>query len=150
MRLTYLSIALMALLTFSACTKDDPTPAPPTKTELIARNWKITALSGTFAPLPAIDLYAQMPACEKDNILKVSSNGTYISDEGPTKCNAADPQTENGTWTFSSNETKLTIDTETFDIVSLSATSLVLTQAVAADPVGGTPAGTINVTLTAQ
>ena len=149
MRLSYLSIALMAVLTFSACKKDDPTP--PTKTELISRNWKITALSGTFPPLPAIDLYAQMSACEKDNIMKVSSNGTYILDEGLTKCNASDPQVvESGNWSFSSNETKITIGSDTFDIVSLSATTLVITQTVAADPIAGTPAGTINATLTAQ
>jgi hypothetical protein len=147
MRLSYLSIALMAVLTFSACKKDDP--APPTKTELISRNWKITAMTGTFPPLPTADLYAQLQACEKDNILKMSSNGTYTLDEGATKCAPTDPQiVETGSWSFSNNETKITVMSETFDIVSLSATTLVLKQDVAAG--GGIPAGTINLTLTAQ
>lgn len=147
MRIPLLSIALLTVITFSACKKDPP--APPTNTELISRNWKITAMTGTFPPLPAVDLYAQLQACEKDNIIKVQSNGTYTLDEGATKCNPTDPQiVETGNWSFASNETKLTIMGETFDIVSLSATTLTLKQDVAAG--GGLPAGTVNLTLTAQ
>jgi hypothetical protein len=99
--------------------------------------------------MPTMDVYAQLQACEKDNIVKVQSNGTYTIDEGATKCNAADPQiAETGNWTFSNNETKLTFMGETFDIISLSATTLTLKQDVPAG--GGLPAGTLNLTLTAQ
>ncbi|MFM7672495.1 MAG: lipocalin family protein [Bacteroidota bacterium] len=147
MRISHLSIALLAVLTFSACQKDDP--APPTNTDLISRNWKITASTGTFPPLPTVDIYAQLQACEKDNILKMSNNGTYTLDEGATKCAPTDPQiVETGNWSFSNNETKLTVMGETFDILSLSATTMTLKQDVAAG--GGLPAGTINLTLTAQ
>ena len=147
MRLFHLSIALMAVLTFSACKKDNP--APPTNTELISRNWKITAVNGTFPPLPSVDLYAQLPACEKDNVVQVKSDGTYLVDEGSTKCAPTDPQTvETGNWSFTNNETKLNILGESFDIISLSATTLVLKQDRAAS--GGLPAGTVNLTLTAQ
>lgn len=150
MRAIVASFALLFLFSISACSKDE-TPSNPTNKDLISRNWKVTALTGTFAPLPAIDLYAQMDACEKDDILKISSNGTYTLDEGATKCVSTDPQIiESGSWSFSNNETKLILGTETFDIVSLTTTTMVITQAVAADPVAGTPAGTITGTLTAQ
>lgn len=148
MKYSVLLFSLVALLTFTGCQKDDP-PAPLTKTDLISRNWKITAASGTFPPLPAVDLLAQLPACEKDNIIKIQSNGTYTEDEGATKCNASDPQVaSSGNWSFTNNETKLNILGETFDIITLTATSLVLKQDVAAS--GGIPAGTINFTFTAQ
>ena len=148
MRAQILSLSLLGLMFFAACKKNDP-PAPPTNTDLIARNWKITAMTGTFPPLPAVDILGQVPACEKDNILKVQSNGTYTEDEGPTKCSPTDPQiASTGTWSFSNNDTKLTIIGETFDIVSLTATTLTLKRDVAAG--GGLPAGTITLTLTAQ
>ena len=150
MRTLSVTIAFLALLSLTACKKDGSS-SNSTKKDLISRNWKITALTGTFPPLPTIDLYAQMSACEKDNILKISSNGTYVFDEGATKCVSTDPQIiESGNWSFNSTETKVTIGSDTYDIISLSATTLVISQAVAADPVGGTPAGTINGTLTAQ
>lgn len=147
MRLLLSTFALIALLTLSGCQKDSPAP---TKTELISRNWKATAMTAVFpAPIGTVDLYAQLQTCEKDDIIKVKADGTYTVDEGATKCNAADPQIkETGNWVFASNETKLTIMGETYDIVSLSATTLVLKQDMPAG--GGLPAGTVNLTLTAQ
>ena len=147
MQIRILSLALLGLLFFTACQKDDP--PPPTKTELISRDWKITAMTAVFpAPIGTVDVFAQLETCEKDNITKVKADGTYTVDEGATKCDPADPQiVETGNWSFTNNETKLTIMGETFDIVSLSATSLVLKQDVPAG--GGLPGGTINLTLTA-
>jgi len=148
MKYSALLFSMIALLAFTGCQKDDP-PAPPTKTELISRNWKITAASGTFPPLPAVDLLAQTPACKRDNIVQIKSDGTYVEDEGASKCNSTDPQTAStGNWSFTTNETKLNILGQTFDIITLTATTLVLKQDVAA--AGGLPAGTINTTLTAQ
>lgn len=149
MKSSVLALSLIALLAFSGCQKDDP-PPPPTKTELISRDWKATAMTAVFpAPIGTVDALAQLQACERDNIIKVKADGTYIVDEGATKCNPADPQTvETGNWVFASNETKLTIMGETWDIVSLSATTLVLKQDMPGT--GGFPAGTLNLTLTAQ
>ena len=148
MKYTILFFSLIGLLAFTGCQKDDP-PAPLTKTQLISRNWKVTAATGTFPPLPVVDILAQTPACDRDNIIQVKSDGTYIEDEGPTKCSPSDPQTANtGNWSFTTNETKLNILGQTFDIITLTATTLVLKQDVAAG--GGLPAGTINLTLTAQ
>jgi len=142
-------LSLIALVTFSGCQKDDP-PPPPTKTELISRNWKATAMTAVFpAPIGTVDALAQLQPCERDNIIKVKADGTYTVDEGATKCNPTDPQiVETGNWVFASNETKLTIMGETWDIVSLSATTLVLKQDLPG--MGGLPAGTLNLTLTAQ
>lgn len=148
MQIRMLSLALLSLLIFTGCQKDDP--PPPTKTELISRNWKVTAMTAVFpAPIGTVDVLGQIDACEKDNIIKIQSAGTYTVDEGATKCDPTDPQiVETGNWVFANNETKLTIIGETWDIVSLSATTLVLKQDTAAG--GGLPAGTLNLTLTAQ
>ncbi len=148
MRNSLLTMGLIALLTFTGCQKDDP--PPPTKTELISRDWKVTAMTAVFpAPIGTVDILSQLDACEKDNIIKIKADGTYTVDEGATKCDPTDPQTvETGNWAFTSNETKLTILDDTWDIVSLSATSLVLKQDTPAG--GGFPGGTLNFTLTAQ
>lgn len=94
-----------------------PTPAPapaPTNTEkLTGKNFKITAM--TVNPginvmgTTITDLYAQMDACTKDNIFNFKTNNTYTEDEGPTKCDPADPQTLSGAWVWNTDETVLTM-----------------------------------------
>ena len=61
-----------------------------------------------------------MPACEKDNTLRFTSN-TYTFDEGSTKCDEDDPQTETGTWKFIDNETKIVSDGDTTNVVEISS-----------------------------
>jgi hypothetical protein len=91
MQIRMLSLALLSLLIFTGCQKDDP--PPPTKTELISRNWKVTAMTAVFpAPIGTVDVLGQIDACEKDNIIKIQSAGTYTVDEGATKCDPTDPQ----------------------------------------------------------
>jgi len=43
--------------------------------------------------------------CEKDNLLTFKSDGTGILDEGPTKCDAGNPQTAAFTWSLKNEET---------------------------------------------
>jgi len=69
--------------------------------------------------------------------------GTGTVDEGLTKCNAGDPQTNPFTWSFATNETVLNISTilftggsNTFNIVALNEAQLVVSQTIT---VGGTP-----------
>ena len=121
-------LTCMALFLLVSCAKEKP-PAPKakTKTEMItAHYWKVVA--ATIDPplvvggTPISDLYAQMDACDKDDIQKYNTNGTTVTDEGPTKCDPADPQTTQGAWSFNSNETIITEDGSDAKLLNLTET----------------------------
>jgi hypothetical protein len=44
--------------------------------------------------------------------------------EGPTKCDAADPQTETGNWQLTQNETHLKVDGDEWILQELTTTTL--------------------------
>ena len=122
------------LFIFSSCKKDDtPAPAPKTKTELISQGtWKFSA-----ATVGGIDVSAFLQTCQKDNTLLFVAAGTGTEDEGATKCNAGDPQTNSFTWNFASSETILHVSTilftggsSDFTLVSLTETQLVISQMI--------------------
>ena len=123
-----------ALFFFSSCSKNDnTTPAPKTKTQLITQGtWKFST-----ATVGGTDVSAFLQTCQKDNILTFAVAGTGILDEGITRCNLGDPQTNPFTWNFASGETILHISTvlftggnSDFTLVSLSETQLVLSQMI--------------------
>ncbi len=74
--------------------------------------------------------------CLTDNSITFSANGNGTVDEGPTKCDAADPQTTSFTWSFAANETMMNISGDViagaeggqFKIVTLSSTQLSLAK----------------------
>gem|GEM_PF-1318592 len=105
--------------------------------ELIGKNWKLTAktVSPARAPQlgadPVTNWYPQLQNCETDNLKKYMADNTVTFDEGATKCDSNDPQTEKGSWLYNSNST---IITETRDdavidykIVSVNDTQLKVT-----------------------
>lgn len=93
----------------SSCSKNEDSPAK-TKTELLTANvWKIASVGVDLDKNGTVDLPYSLEACEKDNTLKFNTGGSGVSDEGPTKCDAADPQTEAFIWAFKTNETILNI-----------------------------------------
>ena len=115
---------------FSSCNKtDNPPPAPKTKTQLLTQSsWKFKSATANGA-----DASGYLQTCQKDNIYTFLVAGTGTVDEGPTKCNAGDPQTTSLTWSFMSNETILHINTalftntsNDFTLISLSETELVV------------------------
>lgn len=133
-------IALLLLAVLGSCSKDDtPDPVPKTKTELItASTWRFSSAS-----VSGTDVSSSLQTCQKDNILTFVAAGTGTLDEGATKCNAGDPQTNPFTWNFASNETQLFISTPLFTggsntstIVTLNEAQLVLSQQVT---LGGPP-----------
>lgn len=134
-----LKTALVALalvsIAFTGCKKDDDNE--PDKTSLLTeKSWKMTAATID----PAIDwfgtgtkitnLYAQFPACVKDDLIIFKKNGTVSFDEGGSKCDTNDPQTENALWSFNPAETVISItqdgETESWKILELSANKLVV------------------------
>ncbi len=133
--LTALSLSLFI---FSGCDKDEEV-VPKTRTELITMgSWKFaTALVGTT------DVSASLPTCQKDNIMTFLAALTGNVDEGLTKCNVGDMQTNPFTWSFQSGETVLNISTilfaggsNNFNIVAINQFQLVLSQTIT---VSGTP-----------
>jgi hypothetical protein len=119
---SFCAIAAIAFssLVFTNCKKDkkDPEPepvvVPPTNSEkLTNKNFRLTAstVDPAFNDGTTLitDVYAQMDACEKDDILRFNTNGTGTNDEGATKCDPDDPQTESFNWVFSTDEKVITV-----------------------------------------
>ncbi len=145
-----------------ACKKD--TEVTPGNTDLLAaKSWRIVAQSSTYSSSnvnngTAItnNRYAAKVSCERDNFFKFSSTGTLILDEGDSKCDASAPQKQHGSWSFNSDQTKLTLNDPsqaipmgTFDVVSLSASKLELRYSYSYSSGGISATQTEDVTLAA-
>ncbi len=125
--LFFLAAALpVMLLLFSSCDKKDD--IPKTKTELLTQaSWRYKSASvGGIA-------YNNFAACQTDNILTFNASGNGVVDEGATKCNAGDPQTNPFTWSFQNGETLIQLSSPLFTngdntvtLVSVTETQLVL------------------------
>lgn len=150
-----LAIMLLSfvILAANSCKKDDDDSK--TKTEMLTgKYWKFTAMNISpaieFNGLEYSDLFGLMPNCTKDDLIKYDANGTVTYDEGPSKCDEGDPQTETGTWSFNSDETKITevYDGEsfTYNLVELSDSNLKISYSEEADYGNGTQTYTITVT----
>jgi len=129
--LNHIAVLIISLsLFFAACSKSNSSSSK-TKTELISQSsWKFSN-----AKVSGADVSAFLQTCQKDNILVFAAAGTGTLDEGATKCNSGDPQSNPFTWNFATNETVLHVSavlftggSSDFDIVSLTDTQLVLSQ----------------------
>lgn len=128
----YFLLAISSFLFIACDKKDDNTPAPKTKTQLIAQgSWSFDkALSGSF------DVSSQVPACYKDNVVTFTTalTGTVSS---TITCTPTDVTPATFTWSFQSGETILALNaplfpggTGNFTLVSLTETELVVSQDV--------------------
>lgn len=81
---------------------------------------------------------ASVDPCEADNTWTFAQDGTWVRDEGATKCDEADPQSEDGTWELSPDGKTLTLtmasdgSTTTSQVIELSDSRLVLGTEVTA------------------
>jgi hypothetical protein len=124
-RIIFMLCALsVAAITLTSCSKEKE--ETKTKMELITKApWKFSSITRN-----GIDVSFYYPACLKDNTMTFATTGTYIEDEGSTKCNPDDPQSKTWNWHFGENETKLVMDTASFNIVQLSESSLILSYQI--------------------
>jgi hypothetical protein len=103
-----LLLTCCCIVVLSGCSKDDNndnTTVAPTKFELLtSHGWRLTAFYED-----GVDMTSQyFTACELDNIFNYNTDYSYTVDEGPTKCDPADPQIiETGVWAFANNQTML-------------------------------------------
>jgi predicted HNH restriction endonuclease len=122
--------AFAIVVVLSSCSKsDDNTPSEPapsntqlTRTEIItSKNWKLTANT-----LNGQDRFSIKKDCVKDDIFQFKTDGSYIRDEGATKCDPSDPQIIiSSTWKFLDNETKLELDGSTTNIKEMTSTKII-------------------------
>jgi hypothetical protein len=88
----------------------------PSKLELFTgKKWKPT--EATIEP--AIDMNGdgtestelvasgEIPPCQMDDTETYDTDGTYVTDEGPSKCNESAEQTRTNKWEFSADSTEI-------------------------------------------
>lgn len=136
-------VCLMTLFILAGCQKDEDDD--PSRTEILTSGqWRITGITANPAVvvsgIPISDIYAFLPACSKDNYYVFKTDGNAELNEGPTKCNAADPQTQTQTWALSSDEQQITINATSFTVLGLTDTELRVSGPFTYPGVGSTTA----------
>jgi hypothetical protein len=88
---------------FFSCKKDDSKPAGCSiSMTSLAGSYKLTALQyKSDASAAPVDYLQPMDDCEKDNILILKDDGTYVSDDAGTVCEPAEDT--HGTWLVKGN-----------------------------------------------
>jgi len=111
---------------FAACKKKEDKPATAqTKTQLLtANNWTLTAFVASRPNEPDANMFGLFENCTKDDFIKFNTNFSVIFDEGATKCDPTDPQTETEIWSFGPNESTIIIDGDSLKLGNLNATEL--------------------------
>ena len=139
---------LMNMVLLTSCEKSNDDNNEKTKTELITASvWKYDNAKIDLDNNGTGDMNVPdgvIEPCQTDNTLTFFANGSGTMDEGPTKCDAGDPQTSSFTWSFTSNETVITFTGAIFagvggdfKIITLTETDLQLSK-VMTDPGSGT------------
>ncbi|PWU03860.1 MAG: hypothetical protein C5B52_02555 [Bacteroidetes bacterium] len=107
LKFSALLLATAVSISFPGACKKDDKPSK-TKTDFLTQSsWKYDKVGIDADNNGTIDQDIALQPCETDNIFTFNSNGTGTVDEGPTKCDASDPQTTAITWSFKNNETVL-------------------------------------------
>ena len=164
-----IGILFITTLLFTTGCKDEEGDTPQTKektkTELATEGeWRING--GTIVPSITIDIQGNVikvddiwdllayqgggtvQDCDKDNLMFLKTDSTVLLDEGPSKCDMNDPQSEDGgLWFFVENETKVKFSSfpfdptgapQTLDIETLTALNMDLHMNYEfVDPIGG-------------
>lgn len=118
--------AIFLILLLAACSKKDKVAAASKTDLLTSGSWKLTALvsdddgNGSYET----NVYAGFSSCFTDNYYTFKANGELELNEGPTKCDPIDPQTDVATWKLTQNETHLAINTDEWILQELTASTL--------------------------
>lgn len=136
-KLQKFALLLLAVSTVSltACKDDDdddndvPVVQLTASQKLIAKNYRVTA-DVLVANGQTEDFFVDYDDCEKDDITDFREGGVLVEDEGPTKCDPNDDQTEVLMWSLSDNDKKLTVFDNLFsltvDIITNNGTTLII------------------------
>ncbi|MBD2767198.1 hypothetical protein IC235_04750 [Hymenobacter sp. BT664] len=145
--LNALTLAMVAsCCLFTSCEKDEEKEEfiLKSRTDLLTtKNWRVSAVS-FVAGTTTTDVYALLPACEKDDFVKFNTNKSLLFDKGPLRCDPSSPQTTTGSWDLTVNDTKLTTresptaSGKLFDVVDISESTLTLSRPTTFRGVAGT------------
>lgn len=99
--------ALLSIALFSGCSKNDPTPKPVTKTDLLVAH----AWHGDQVLIGGVDVSARPEITGQVGQIKTvqilfKKDGTYNA----TLTTGMGPQTQSGKWAYNADETKLTFE----------------------------------------
>ncbi len=119
--LNFALLLISFVLAVSACKKDVP------REELLTSgSWKGESIIVTILG-QSTNVHDQLEPCAKDDLTRFKTDKTVEIDEGPSKCDPADPQTySEGPWSLSENDSKLTFSGVTYDIQELTDNRLKL------------------------
>jgi hypothetical protein len=118
-------IVILFAIALSSCKKDDPEPA--TKSNFLTNGtWMVSAVTSDDDGdgIYETNDYADFLDCFKDNIHTFHSNGTFEMNEGPSKCDPGDPQTESSTWQLTNNDSNLNLANDVYTVQQLTNTTL--------------------------
>jgi hypothetical protein len=132
----YLFTVLAGVVFLASCSKDEAA----NKTQLLTNQvWKYGSggidMNNDGTPELTFEALGVPPACALDNTGKFNTNNTGVADEGTVKCDPSSPQTSTFNWSFTNNETAITISgngfaglSGTFKIRELTATKFTLSK----------------------
>lgn len=117
---------LFVLLMGLAFACKSETEEPASRTDLLTgKDWRLTGATISPAIFGLSNVYSFIEDCESDDLYRFAADKTLNVDEGATKCNPSDPQTQNnGTWAFNADETQLSF---TFNNANINGTITQLT-----------------------
>jgi hypothetical protein len=144
-----------------SCSKDEEPKTSSGSTNITSSSWKYESGGVDIDKNGSIDLalstISSIGPCRLDNTATFHTDGTGTTDEGATKCNAADPQTQAFTWSFQNNESILNIGGNgligtggQFRIITLSGTAFSLAKDTTAVLVPGLPASPVSIIVNLQ
>ena len=123
-------LALTGLITLCCCDKDDENSPPKDVAGLLMTGtWKLTAY--TINPgldtdgdgIEETDLFENFPNCKKDDFYTFINNYIVEINNGPTKCDPADPQIWEWIWDLSADEERMMYDGNEYTIEELNTTT---------------------------
>ncbi len=125
-----MGLALSSIL-FVGCKKSETTATKVSGSSLLTgKDWRIIGIVQTVPGTPSLDIFAAMPACQKDDLEEFMSNGVVTDKAGASKCDPAEPDSApGGFWALLNNDAQLRIingDTTIANVKELTATSLKL------------------------
>ena len=126
---TFLGVALLTGLIAASCHKSSGSTAITMQS--LSASYKITASSALVEGV-SFNTYDSIPACEKDDVLKLNADSTYNYEDLGVSCNPNGSYT--GFWSLSGST--IDLDSTFFTIKSFTGTTLVLSTS---DTVSGIP-----------
>ena len=122
-----------------SCKKSSSNSSAITK-ENLAGSYKLTAASVTIPPFPAQSILDSIPACQRDDIIKLNVDLTMQNIDAGTQCNP--PGDFSSTWSLSG--TTIHVDTLTGTIKQFDGKTLVIESPITIASFSGTSTETFT------